>query len=69
MIIRMAPFAYVRGGSGIARFMGMAKVMGGIPTVDGGKNRTTAVHVDNAVRLILFALEKGEAWDVFNVGS
>jgi nucleoside-diphosphate-sugar epimerase len=69
MVIRMAPFTYGRGGSGIARFMGMARVMGGIPTVNGGGNRTTAVHVDDAVRLILLALEKGEAGDVFNAGS
>ncbi|EMD88353.1 hypothetical protein COCC4DRAFT_149676 [Bipolaris maydis ATCC 48331] len=69
MVIRMAPFTYGRGGSGIARFMGMAKAMGGIPTVNGGGNRTTAVYVDDAVRLILLALEKGEAGDVFNAGS
>ncbi|KNG44535.1 nad dependent epimerase [Stemphylium lycopersici] len=69
MVVRMAPFTYGRGGSGIARFMGMAKNMGGLPTVNGGGNRTTAVHVDDAVRLVLLALEKGEAGDVFNAGS
>lgn len=69
MVVRMAPFTYGRGGSGIARFMGMAKGMGGIPTVNGGGNRTTAVHVDDAVRLLLLALEKGEAGDLFNAAS
>ncbi|PVI02805.1 oxidoreductase domain-containing protein [Periconia macrospinosa] len=69
IVVRMAPFTYGRGGSGIARFMGMAKNMGGLPTVDGGENRTTAVHVDDAVRLLLLALLKGEAGDVFNASS
>jgi nucleoside-diphosphate-sugar epimerase len=69
MVVRMAPFTYGRGGSGIARFMGMAKNMGGLPTVDGGQNRTTAVHVDDAARLVLLAIEKGDAGDVFNAGS
>lgn len=69
MVVRMSPFTYGRGGSGIARFMGMAKNMGGLPTVNGGENRTTAVHVDDAVRLVLLAVEKGEAGEVFNVSS
>lgn len=69
MVVRMSPFTYGRGGSGIARFMGMAKNMGGLPTVNGGENRTTAVHVDDAVRLVLLAAEKGEAGEVFNVSS
>ena len=65
----MSPYTYGRGGSGIARFLGMAKGMGGLPTVNGGKNRTTAVHVDDAVELVLLAADKGEAGDVFNAGS
>ncbi|EDU44470.1 hypothetical protein A1F94_012110 [Pyrenophora tritici-repentis] len=69
MIVRMAPFTYGRGGSGIALFMSMAKNTGGLPTVNGGGNRTTAVHVDDAARLVLLAVEKGEAGDVFNVAS
>jgi nucleoside-diphosphate-sugar epimerase len=69
IVVRMSPFTYGRGGSGIARFTGMAKNMGGLPTVNGGKNRTTAVHVDDAVRLVLLAVEKGEAGDVFNAAS
>jgi len=69
MVVRIAPFTYGRGGSGIARFMGMAKNMGGLPTVNGGANRTTTVHVDDAVRLVLLAVEKGEAGEVFHAGS
>lgn len=69
MVVRMSPFTYGNGGSGIARFMGMAKNMGGLPTVNGGENRTTAVHVDDAARLVLLAVKKGEAGDVFNVSS
>ena len=69
MIVHMAPFTYGNGGSGIALFMSMAKKMGGIPTVNGGRNRTTAVHVNDAAHLVLLAVEKGEAGDVFNVAS
>ena len=69
VVVRMAPFAYGRGGSGIARFMDMARGMGGLPTVDGGKNRTSTVHVDDAVRLVLLAVAKGDAGDVFNASS
>ena len=69
MIVRMAPFTYGNGGSGIALFMRMAKKMSGIPTVNGGRNRTTAVHVNDAARLVLLAVEKGEAGNVFNVAS
>lgn len=69
IVVRMSPYTYGRGGSGIARFLGMAKGMGGLPTVNGGKNRTTAVHVDDAIELVLLAVEKGEGGDIFNAGS
>ncbi|KAF2133659.1 oxidoreductase domain-containing protein [Dothidotthia symphoricarpi CBS 119687] len=69
MAVRVAPYTYGRGGSGVARFMGMALKMGGLPTVNGGKNRTTCTHVDDAARLFLLAAKKGEAGDLFNAGS
>lgn len=69
MAVRLAPYTYGRGGSGVALFMGMALKMGGIPTVDGGKNHTTCVHVDDAAHLFLLAAEKGEAGDLFNASS
>ncbi|RMZ69100.1 alcohol dehydrogenase [Pyrenophora seminiperda CCB06] len=69
MVVRLAPFTYGNGGSGVGLFMGMAKNMGGVPTVNGGRNHTTAVHVSDAARLVLLAVEKGEAGDIFNVAS
>ncbi|KAF4779491.1 alcohol dehydrogenase [Colletotrichum scovillei] len=61
MSIRLAPYVYGRGGSGVAQFMGIAAQTGGVTIVNGGKKRTTNVHVDDAARLFLLAAEKGRA--------
>ncbi|KAF2844828.1 hypothetical protein T440DRAFT_502856 [Plenodomus tracheiphilus IPT5] len=39
MAVRMAPFTYGRGGSSIARFMGMSNNMGGLPIVNSKRVR------------------------------
>lgn len=67
--IRLAPYVYGRGGSGVARMMGMGVKMGGLVTVDGGRNRTTTVHVDDAARLYLLALEGSKGGEVFNASA
>lgn len=69
MAIRLAPYVYGRGGSGVQLFMGMSAKAGGVTCVDGGKNRTTVVHVDDAARLFLLAAQKGKAGDVFNASG
>ncbi|KAK7455662.1 hypothetical protein CaCOL14_012740 [Colletotrichum acutatum] len=69
MSIRLAPYVYGRGGSGVAQFMGIAAQTGGVTIVDGGKNRTTNAHVDDAARLFLLAAEKGRTGEVYNASS
>lgn len=67
--IRLAPYVYGRGGSGVSMFMGMSTKVGGVTCVDGGKNRTTVVHVDDAARLFLLAAQKGKAGELFNASA
>ncbi|KAK1533195.1 alcohol dehydrogenase [Colletotrichum paranaense] len=69
MSVRLAPYVYGRGGSGVAQFMGIAAQTVGVTIVDGGKNRTTNVHVDDAARLFLLAAEKGLAGEIYNASS
>ncbi|KAG7047144.1 alcohol dehydrogenase [Colletotrichum scovillei] len=69
MSIRLAPYVYGRGGSGVAQFMGIAAQTGGVTIVNGGKKRTTNVHVDDAARLFLLAAEKGRAGEIYNASS
>jgi nucleoside-diphosphate-sugar epimerase len=67
--VRLAPYVYGRGGSGVQLFMGMAAGAGGVTCVDGGQNHTTVVHVDDAARLFLVAAQRGKAGDVFNASG
>ncbi|KAB8067114.1 NAD(P)-binding protein [Aspergillus leporis] len=64
MVVRIPPYTYGRGGSGVTMFMKMAK--GSMTCVDGGKNRISSVYVDDAARLYLLAVKKGRAGDIFN---
>ncbi|KAM3074925.1 hypothetical protein ACMFMG_008331 [Clarireedia jacksonii] len=68
-LIRLAPFVYGRGGSGVKLFMNMSLQSGGVMCVDGGKNRTTVVHVEDAARLYLLVAEKAKAGEVYNASA
>jgi len=65
-VIRLAPFVYGRGGSGVKLFMGLFKANGEAVYVGDGSTRTSAIHVDDAARMYLLAVEKAKAGDVFN---
>ncbi|KZL75077.1 nad dependent epimerase [Colletotrichum incanum] len=69
MSVRLAPYVYGRGGSGVAHFLSIAARTGSVTYVDGGKNRITVVHVDDAARLFLLAAEKGRAGEIYNASS
>ena len=66
-VVRLAPWVYGRGGSGVGLFMGGAAKSGGVMCVDGGAHRTTTVHVDDAARLYLLLARKappgGSTWN------
>lgn len=64
--IRLAPFVYGRGGSGIRLFMTMFAHAGEGGYVDSGETLTSTVHVDDAAALYLLAAEKAKAADIFN---
>jgi len=64
--IRLAPYVYGRGGSGVAMLMQMAAKAGESIYVDDGWLRTSDVHVDDAAALYLLAADKANAGDVFN---
>jgi nucleoside-diphosphate-sugar epimerase len=62
--VRLAPYVYGRGGSGVRLFMGMWSKQGEGMVIDGGGMRTTAVSVDDACRLYLLVAEKGRAGEI-----
>jgi nucleoside-diphosphate-sugar epimerase len=59
--VRLAPYVYGRGGSGVGLFMKMWAQAGQGMVVDGGAMCTTTVHVDDAVGLYLLVAERGRA--------
>ena len=65
----LAPYVYGGGGSGVKLLMEMAAKAGGVICVDGGKNRTIVVHVDDAARLYLSAALRSRAGEVFNANG
>lgn len=67
--LRLAPYVYGRGGSGIAMLMEMAAKASESIYVDEGELRTSSVHVDDAAALYLLAAEKAKAGEVFNTTS
>lgn len=71
-VVRLPPFVYGRGGSGVRLFMGEFARLGFVARVGDGRIRTCAVHVDDAARAYVLALERacgapGVVRDVFNV--
>ncbi|CRG91019.1 hypothetical protein PISL3812_08067 [Talaromyces islandicus] len=69
MSIRLAPYVYGRGGSGVQLFMKMAVGRGELIYIDDGDFKTSAVHVDDAARMYLLAAEKGNVREAFNCTS
>lgn len=67
--VRLAPFVYGRGGSGVKMFMEGAAAAGAAAYVAGGSTRTTTVHVDDAARLYLLVAEKGRAGEAYNASG
>ncbi|OMP82632.1 hypothetical protein BK809_0006942 [Diplodia seriata] len=64
--VRLAPFVYGRGGSGVRLFMNMFANAGSAMYVDAGDVVTSAVHVDDAAELYLLAAEKAQPGEAFN---
>ncbi|KZF19552.1 putative NAD dependent epimerase/dehydratase [Xylona heveae TC161] len=64
--VRLAPFVYGRGGSGVMHLMAMSAKSGEVFYVDDGSLKTSSVHVDDAAALFLLAAEKAKAGEVFN---
>ncbi|TGO24534.1 hypothetical protein BPAE_0100g00020 [Botrytis paeoniae] len=67
--IRLAPWVFGRGGSGVKIFMDVFKQAGEVTCVNGGKNCTTTVYVDDAARLYLLAAQNAKSGEVFNASS
>lgn len=67
--IRLPPFVYGRGASGIRLFMMMYANGGEAFYVNDGGVKTSAVHVDDAAAAFLLAVEKANAGDIFNASS
>ncbi|KAI7977380.1 hypothetical protein EIK77_004796 [Talaromyces pinophilus] len=67
--IRLAPYVYGRGASGVRLFMQMHARNGEVTCIDDGSARTSTIHVDDAARMYLLAAEKASAGDVFNCTS
>lgn len=67
--IRLAPYVYGRGGSGVRLIMQMHARNGEVTCIEDGSARTSIVHVDDAARMYLLAAEKASAGDIFNCTS
>ncbi|KZZ91914.1 NAD(P)-binding domain protein [Ascosphaera apis ARSEF 7405] len=67
--IRLAPFVYGRGGSGVFLFLKAFLGAKELNYVNGGTTKTTAVNVEDAAALYLLAAEKANAGEVFNAAS
>ncbi|KAI0102551.1 putative NAD dependent epimerase/dehydratase [Nemania sp. FL0031] len=56
-IMRLPPFVYGRGGSGIRLFMNIFAKLGFVVRIGSGETKTCVVHVDDAARAYVLALE------------
>ncbi|KAI1437379.1 putative NAD dependent epimerase/dehydratase [Xylaria sp. CBS 124048] len=73
-VMRLPPFVYGRGSSGIKMFMHIFAKLGLVVRVGDGTTRTSVVHVDDAARAYLLVvqhacLEDGDVQAVYNVTS
>ncbi|KAJ5719551.1 hypothetical protein N7493_007129 [Penicillium malachiteum] len=68
-VIRLAPWVYGRGGSGIRLFTSIFTNMNQVFYVDEGAASTSVVHVDDAAQLYFLAAKKAEPGDIFNAVS
>jgi len=66
MAVRLAPFVYGRGGSGISQFLGISQAKKEVIYVGEGSACISAVHVDDAARLYLLVAKYAKAGEVFN---
>lgn len=57
LALRLAPFVYGRGGSGVRMFLAAAAAAGEATYVGAGATRITGVHVEDAARAYIHALE------------
>lgn len=67
--IRLAPYTYGRGRSGVSLFLAGAVQGKQAIYIDDGHWPTSTVHVDDAARLYLLAAQKAKKGDIFNVTS
>ncbi|KAI1340626.1 putative NAD dependent epimerase/dehydratase [Xylariaceae sp. FL0016] len=64
--VRLAPYVYGRGGSGVRLFMGMFAKMGEVCYIGDGAVQTSVVHVDDAARLYLLVAKHGKKGEIYN---
>jgi len=69
MAVRLPPYTYGHAESGPKMFMEAFARSKSAPVIDGGKNRITSVHVDDAARLYILAAQKGKAGEIYNASS
>jgi nucleoside-diphosphate-sugar epimerase len=67
--VRLAPYVYGRGGSGVRLYMDQFVPRGSGFFIKPGTARTTTVHVEDAARLYLLLAEKSEAGESYNCTS
>ena len=67
--IRLAPYTYGRGRSGVFLFLAGAVQAKQAIYVDDGHWPTSTVHVNDAARLYLLAAKKANKGDIFNATS
>lgn len=70
VVLRLPLFVYGRGGSSFAPMMiGLAKAAGAANYVGAGRERVSAVHVEDAADLYALALETSTAKNLYNVSA
>lgn len=67
--VRLAPWVYGRGGSGVKMFMDIWGPKGTAYVVKPGTAMTSTVHVEDAARLYLLIAEKGKMGESYNCTS